>query len=72
MGRTTKRGEPPDMRTLDDPEPKIDWSPILAPQELRADALRIGGDWVLRPARPNVWRRFWMWALLGWKWERGD
>ena len=19
--------------------------------------------------RPNPWRRFWYWALLGWKWE---
>lgn len=19
---------------------------------------------------PNRWRRFWHWALLGWKWER--
>jgi len=19
---------------------------------------------------PNWWRRFWYWALLGWKWER--
>ncbi len=19
--------------------------------------------------RPNAWRRFWYWALLGWKWE---
>ena len=19
--------------------------------------------------RPNLWRRFWYWALLGWRWE---
>jgi hypothetical protein len=19
---------------------------------------------------PNTWRRFWYWALLGWKWEK--
>lgn len=19
---------------------------------------------------PNAWRRFWYWALLGWRWER--
>ena len=19
---------------------------------------------------PNAWRRFWYWALLGWKWEK--
>ena len=43
------------------PEPTIrsmDWKPPL-------------GHW--NPdlhRRPNAWRRFWAWFLLGWRWER--
>jgi hypothetical protein len=30
------------------------------------DAFRIES----RQEIPNLWERFWYWALLGWKWER--
>lgn len=23
-------------------------------------------------SRPNWWRRFWAWALLGWRWEEKE
>jgi len=29
------------------------------------DAMRIESE----QPRPNRWRRFWYWALLGWRWE---
>jgi len=36
-----------------------------------ADGLRTQGWRVKLPiGRPNLWRRFWYWALLGWKWEK--
>jgi hypothetical protein len=28
------------------------------------------GHWLLPSQPPNRWRRWWTWALLGWKWER--
>ena len=34
-------------------------------------ALRITPDFYISGgARPNLWRRFWHWVLLGWHWER--
>jgi hypothetical protein len=28
------------------------------------------GHWKLPEQPPNWWRRWWAWALLGWRWER--
>jgi hypothetical protein len=73
------------FRTLDDPEPAVT-SSALDPQSIKksqiqagsissgayyADGLRAGVCRMELPAgRPNWWRRFWAWALLGWKWEQ--
>jgi hypothetical protein len=27
------------------------------------------GHWRLPSQPPNLWRRFWIWLLLGWRWE---
>ncbi len=37
----------------------------------RHSQVRITPDFVVQSANPlpNPWRRFWYWALLGWKWE---
>lgn len=31
----------------------------------------LGGEVLVqyRARRPNIWRRFWYWFLLGWTWE---
>lgn len=36
--------------------------------------LIITADFHIQSARPlpNRWRRFWYWALLGWRWEKLD
>jgi len=41
-----------------------------APEPLR-ELLRITPEFRVQcKHRPNAWRRFWYWALLGWRWER--
>jgi hypothetical protein len=85
MARRTKPGNQPDMRTLDDPEPKI---PTITADMIQSLPGVVTGSYNLGPPalsrvyiapdirfhstapRPNAWRRFWTWALLGWKWER--
>jgi hypothetical protein len=72
------------FRTLDDPEPpKLPDLTDFASMSVRADritsgiiiadsvtGIRSAGYWVLPDKRPNWWRRFWAWALLGWKWKQ--
>jgi len=45
--------------------------PSLSPDAPAQSQLRIYGEYLMRfrRFRPNLWRRFWMWALLGWTWE---
>ncbi len=73
------------FRTLDDPAPldftgfsvndvDISKNPITAGRIVAgafyADGLRTGYSQTRVPiGRPNVWRRFWWWFLLGVRWE---
>jgi hypothetical protein len=35
--------------------------------------LVVTDNWrICHAERPNWWRRWWQWALLGWRWERID
>ena len=43
------------------PKPEHRWVLYITP-----DFCISGQAW------PNPWRRFWHWALLGWRWERDD
>jgi hypothetical protein len=55
-----------------------DENDITAPFAIRAGTITVGavspwsnpGHWLLPQQPPNLWRRFWTWALLGWRWER--
>jgi hypothetical protein len=61
------------FRTLDDPDPDLTKASsfLIAPGEIRAHAVRAHAhNWVLRFGRPNAWRRFWMRALMGGRWEK--
>ena len=42
--------------------------PPVTRLSIQDDVILIGTS---RPL-PNRWRRFWYWALLGWRWERID
>ena len=53
---------------MNEPELKTGEPITLTPQhwlDVCCNGVRVG--FIAR--RPNVWRRFWHWALLGWKWE---
>jgi len=62
------------FRTLDDPEPGKGpiteaWIQSLSAREISGDRIVTPG-WRQPPGRPNPWRRFWAWALLGVTWEK--
>ena len=44
-----------------------------APEPIRAYLYVYGGAVIpSRRPRPNAWRRFWTWVLLGWEWESAE
>lgn len=59
------------FRTLDELPPSAGPYPVqplpMQPQLYRLPA----GFWKSDLSRrPNAWRRFWTWALLGWRWHQ--
>ena len=60
------------MRCLDDPPPSVGPYPVqpLPAEQLHLHRLPVGFWKSDLTRRPNAWRRFWTWALLGWRWHQ--
>ena len=61
------------FRTLDDPElpPSVGPYPVQPLPAERQQWKIPAGHWRSDLSRrPNAWRRFWTWALLGWRWHQ--
>ena len=70
------------FRTLDDPEPDrpagdIATGPVYGGRitdinPLPRSVLKLGPNIGIQSTAPmpNWWRRFWLWALIGWTWEK--
>jgi hypothetical protein len=55
------------FRTLDDPMPDVTL-PAGPYPSFERDREPVG-CWRADPAKPGLWRRFWAWALLGYRWR---
>jgi hypothetical protein len=64
-GRLTPLTGPPAATTASEGPPGAANTPLPTPPPCWLYVAGVGGI----QAPPNLWRRFFAWALLGWRWE---